>query len=269
MKFGPRTPSLSKRISARTSVKRAVRSKARVPKGYGFATNPRKAAYNRVYNRTSMSVDKSSGKGKSYATPTTDAQQRRLVERFEKKIQLAEEKRSRPLQKLKAQYADGKVQKSSFKKLQKRDADIGLDLVIFGRGAGVKLGERYLLGKITKAQFEKLKDEILGEPEAEKDEIQKVADERLKKVKKFAKKARSNKTDQNCNYCGKPKKWYSPLRDEADFRLCGKCKREYSKLKEYPGYTGTYYIASKSELDPDQSNRLTLGIVPDYVLNFR
>lgn len=52
MKFGIRTPSLTKRIAARTSVKRAIRSKVRVPRGYGFITNPKKAVYNRVYNRT-------------------------------------------------------------------------------------------------------------------------------------------------------------------------------------------------------------------------
>lgn len=52
MKFGFRTPSLKKRISARTSVKRAIRSKVRVPKGYGILTNPKKAMYNKVYNRT-------------------------------------------------------------------------------------------------------------------------------------------------------------------------------------------------------------------------
>jgi len=52
VKFGFRTPSLKKRISARTSVKRAIRSKIRVPKGYGILTNPKKAMYNKVYNRT-------------------------------------------------------------------------------------------------------------------------------------------------------------------------------------------------------------------------
>lgn len=52
MKFGFRTPSLRGRISARTSVRRMVRSRIRAPRGYGWLTNPRKAAYNRVYNRT-------------------------------------------------------------------------------------------------------------------------------------------------------------------------------------------------------------------------
>ena len=45
LKIGIRKPSVKKRIAARTSLKRMVRSKVRAP-------NPKKAAYNRVYNRT-------------------------------------------------------------------------------------------------------------------------------------------------------------------------------------------------------------------------
>lgn len=54
MKFGIRKPSLKKRISARTSIKRAVRHNMglKAPKGYGWLTNPKKAAYNKVYNKT-------------------------------------------------------------------------------------------------------------------------------------------------------------------------------------------------------------------------
>ena len=60
MKFGIRTPSLSKRIAARTSLKRIIRHNlgVKVPRGFGWITNPKKAAYNRVYNRTSISIDK-------------------------------------------------------------------------------------------------------------------------------------------------------------------------------------------------------------------
>ena len=55
MKFGYRTPSLKKRIAARTSIKRVVRHNLgfKAPRGFGWFTNPKKAAYNRVYNRTS------------------------------------------------------------------------------------------------------------------------------------------------------------------------------------------------------------------------
>ena len=54
VKIGFRIPSLKKRLSARTSVKRAVRHRAglKVPRGWGWLTNPRKAASNRVYSRT-------------------------------------------------------------------------------------------------------------------------------------------------------------------------------------------------------------------------
>lgn len=54
MKIGLRTPSLKKRIAARTSLKRAVRHSLgiKAPRGLGWLTNPRKAAYNRIYNRT-------------------------------------------------------------------------------------------------------------------------------------------------------------------------------------------------------------------------
>lgn len=60
MKFGLRTPSLKKRISARTSLKRYARHSLglKAPRGFGIFTNPKKAIYNWVYNRTSVSIDR-------------------------------------------------------------------------------------------------------------------------------------------------------------------------------------------------------------------
>ena len=61
MKFGLRTPSLKKSLSARTTgrAKRAVK-KAIVPgygkKGMGWLKDPKKAAYNKVYHKTSFSI---------------------------------------------------------------------------------------------------------------------------------------------------------------------------------------------------------------------
>jgi hypothetical protein len=54
MRFGYRRPSIKKRIAARTSWKRYVRNNMglKAPRGWGWLTNPKKAAYNRVYNRT-------------------------------------------------------------------------------------------------------------------------------------------------------------------------------------------------------------------------
>jgi len=54
MKIGFRTPSIKKRIAARTSVKRYVRNSlgVKAPRGYGWITNPKKYAYNKVYRKT-------------------------------------------------------------------------------------------------------------------------------------------------------------------------------------------------------------------------
>ena len=48
MKFGFRTPSLKKRISARTSIKRQIVQRAglKMPRGYGWVRNPKKYVYN-------------------------------------------------------------------------------------------------------------------------------------------------------------------------------------------------------------------------------
>lgn len=58
MKYGMRKPSWRKSLAARTSTKRAVKNALglRAPRGYGWLTNPTKAAYNRTYNRTTFSL---------------------------------------------------------------------------------------------------------------------------------------------------------------------------------------------------------------------
>lgn len=61
MKFGLRTPSLKKSISARTTgrAKRTIK-KALIPgygkKGTGWLKDLKKAAYNKIYNKTSFSL---------------------------------------------------------------------------------------------------------------------------------------------------------------------------------------------------------------------
>jgi hypothetical protein len=63
MKFGLRTPSFRKRIAARTSLKRVVRHSLglKAPRGMGWLTNPRRAAYNRIYSRTTVGLGKGCG----------------------------------------------------------------------------------------------------------------------------------------------------------------------------------------------------------------
>lgn len=61
MKFGMRKPSLTKSLKARTTgkIKRSVK-KTVIPvygkKGTGIYKNPKKAAYNKVYKKTSFSL---------------------------------------------------------------------------------------------------------------------------------------------------------------------------------------------------------------------
>lgn len=61
MKFGMRTPSLKKSISARTTgqLKRSIK-RAVIPgygkKGMGWIKNPKKAMYNKVYHKTTFSI---------------------------------------------------------------------------------------------------------------------------------------------------------------------------------------------------------------------
>lgn len=63
MKFGMRKPSLKRSFSARTTgrAKRAVK-KALIPgygkKGMGWFKNPKKAAYNKAYHKTTFSLFK-------------------------------------------------------------------------------------------------------------------------------------------------------------------------------------------------------------------
>lgn len=79
MKFGIRKPSLKKSLKARTTgkLKRSVK-KALIPgygkKGMGWIKNPKKAAYNKVYNKTSVSLfpaGTSSGKTNRKRTTNT------------------------------------------------------------------------------------------------------------------------------------------------------------------------------------------------------
>ena len=62
MKIGVRKPSIKKSISARTTgrAKRAVKSSINPlygKKGMGWINNPKKAAYNKIYHKTTVGVN--------------------------------------------------------------------------------------------------------------------------------------------------------------------------------------------------------------------
>ena len=61
MKIGIRKPNLKKRVKARTTarVKRSLKSSVNPlygKKGMGWLKNPKKAAYNKIYKKTSFSL---------------------------------------------------------------------------------------------------------------------------------------------------------------------------------------------------------------------
>ena len=66
MKIGPRTPNIKKRVSSRTTgainrkVKRAT-STLYGQKGIGWVKDPKRAAYNKVYNQTTTDFDLAEG----------------------------------------------------------------------------------------------------------------------------------------------------------------------------------------------------------------
>lgn len=66
MKIGPRTPNIKKRISARTTgdINRKVK-KATSPyygqKGAGLIKDPKRAVYNKIYNKTTFGIDNPEG----------------------------------------------------------------------------------------------------------------------------------------------------------------------------------------------------------------
>ncbi len=62
MKFGFRTPSISKRIGSNLSLKKKI--SIRMPKGTAMFTNPKKAIYNKVYNKTTFGFGSSKHKSK-------------------------------------------------------------------------------------------------------------------------------------------------------------------------------------------------------------
>lgn len=61
MKFGVRKPSIKRSISARTTgkIKRSIKKTVNPlygKKGMGYINNPKKAVYNKVYNKTTVSA---------------------------------------------------------------------------------------------------------------------------------------------------------------------------------------------------------------------
>jgi len=81
MKFGLRTPSLKRRIAARTSWKRMVRHSMglKAPRGMGLLTNPKRALYNKIYHKTTIGIDDLLKGSKQSAKPVNQLNGKRMT----------------------------------------------------------------------------------------------------------------------------------------------------------------------------------------------
>jgi len=188
-------------------------------------------------------------------------------EKFQRRLKAIEQKRDKPVQLLKEMYASSKIDSKRYARLLKRDKNVAIDLVVFGKGAGLKLASRYVSGQISEDQFETLKDEILGAPEAEKDVIIRTIKEQTERATEFLHKAQEFKSSTQCNSCGKQKKFFSPLRASHDLLLCKGCIMMLHDLTSFSGYQGHYYIVEPTEIIIDGKTNLTISIKEDYILD--
>lgn len=83
MKIGPRKPSLKRSVKAKTTGKIKRQAKRSIDptygkKGVGWVKNPKKATYNKIYNKTSYSVMPNTRKIKSSSQKRTDSNFRKL-----------------------------------------------------------------------------------------------------------------------------------------------------------------------------------------------
>ena len=76
MKYGMRTPSIKRSVKARTTgrAKRAVKSSVNPlygKKGMGYINDPKKAVYNKVYNKTTFGIRDAAKSGTNSGTSDT------------------------------------------------------------------------------------------------------------------------------------------------------------------------------------------------------
>lgn len=103
MKIGIRKPSIKKRIKARTTgkIKRSIK-KATVPaygkKGTGIIKDPKKAVYNKVYNKTTVSVVPKIDFGSNSTTRSKQSTSTNVSYSFDEEINVYEAMAERELQ---------------------------------------------------------------------------------------------------------------------------------------------------------------------------
>lgn len=187
-------------------------------------------------------------------------------ERLNKKIAAIEQKMEKIVNALNDQLAKGKVTQEEYTNLLERKADIGLDLIVFGKMPAVSAAKRYICGKIEKEEFKNICSSIVpSEVEMERSEIKKEYDEILSKIEDFKKSCNSSSQDV-CQKCGKKKSLLSPIKSVGDLNICGKCRKELRQLTDFRGFTGAYFFVDPHEIAIDgiDNCQLEVNIHPEH-----
>ncbi|MFC1615777.1 hypothetical protein ACFL21_01440 [Patescibacteria group bacterium] len=214
------------------------------------------------------SILKSLDSAANAATRESERKQKRLhkeQELLEKKIAKLEEQKSKIIDSLKDLFAKGKIDKKEYGELLKREAEISLDLLVFGKTAAVSAAKRYICGKIDKLEFEALcKIIIPAEVVKEKQEIADNYVQFIENIKKFVELCEVQ--ENQCHKCGKKKGIFSPLTNFEGLKLCGKCKKEFKSLLNHKGVNGIYFYVTPHiiSLNDVDKPKLEINIHQDH-----
>lgn len=189
----------------------------------------------------------------------------REQERISKKAAKIDEKMSKIQDSLADLYAKGKVTKKKYEQLKKREKDIDITLIVFGKTPGVSLAKRYICGKIDKKEFDEVCKEIIpSELYGEKEELMNQYEQRCNDLEEFRKSCNS-KTDGQCQKCERQKGIFCWLKEVDGLVLCGKCAKVYKTIQNYPGYDGEFFESSPKMINDDNKNELHMSIKSEHL----
>ena len=166
------------------------------------------------------------------------------TERTQRKIAKIDEKMKKVIQALEDIYAKGKIDRDQYEKFKQRESDISLDLIVIAKTPGISLAKRYITGAIDKDEFNKIQKDLLPlELFEEKTIINESISNIEKELKKFRENCKNNKENE-CQYCGKKRSFFNPLKIEDGLKLCGKCRSWLLNVQNYKGFSGNYFTVS-------------------------
>jgi hypothetical protein len=207
------------------------------------------------------------GKKASREVERQRKQRLREAERLMKKHAKLQVKQQKVLDSLKDLYAKDKINKKEYEELKEREADIEIDVYVFGGTPGVNLSKQYITGKITKEEFnDKLEAILPSNLFIEKNDIRKTLEETNAHYEEHVGKF-SKQVEGKCVSCDVPKSLFKWLHNVDEYVLCGTCKKNYFQKRDYKGFRGQYFVVSEVNFsDPGQ---IAVNILEEHILKIR